>query len=142
MSSSQLFTLGVSAILFAISMLSSPTAQEPRRVEVNTDDVRAVYANFSRVTGTPEEVIVDFGLNTQANGVVKSPVRVDSRVVVNFYTAKRLMTALQLTIERHEKAFGPIEVDVRKRVLKPTSAPANSNPVEEDAAAVVSSAAR
>lgn len=136
MSAPQLFTLGASALLLAFSTLSSPTAQEPRRVQVDSRDVRAVYANFSRVTGTTEEVIVDFGLNTTASGVPKTPIRIDSRIVLNFYTAKRLMTALKLTIERHEKAFGPVEVDVRKRVLKPTSAPAGNDrlPVRRESA--------
>ena len=126
MTSPQLYTLGASALLFVLSTLSSPTAQEPRRVEIDTQQVRAVYANFSRVTGTTEEVIVDYGLNDVASGVPKSPIRIDARVVMNFYTAKRLMTALQMTVERHEKAFGPVEVDVRKRVLKPTAAPSDA----------------
>jgi len=36
--------------------------------------------------------------------------------VVNYYTAKRMLAALQLTIQRHEAAFGTLETDVQKRV--------------------------
>ena len=34
---------------------------------------------------------------------------------MNFYTAKRLLTALGMTIQRHEETFGSIELDVRRR---------------------------
>ena len=34
---------------------------------------------------------------------------------MNFYTAKRLLTALGMTIQRHEQTFGSIELDVRRR---------------------------
>ena len=120
MKRSQAITLGFSALVLSLAAFSGPTAQDTR-VQIDTDDVRAVYANFSRVTGTTEEVIIDFGLNTQPTGVPSQPIKIDSRLVLNFYTAKRLMGVLQLTVDRHEKAFGPIEIDVKKRVLKPTS---------------------
>jgi hypothetical protein len=38
---------------------------------------------------------------------------------MNFYTAKRLLSALAMTIQRHEQNFGNIELDVRKRVTVP-----------------------
>ena len=118
----QALTIAFSAMLLALaSSTSSPVAQEQRaQVRVDASQVHAVYANFSRVTGTTEEVIIDLGLNTLAQGIPTEPIRLDSRVVLNFFTAKRLLGALQLTIERHEKAFGPIQIDVRKRLLKPT----------------------
>jgi hypothetical protein len=34
---------------------------------------------------------------------------------LNFYTSKRLLTALGMTIQRHEQTFGAIELDVRRR---------------------------
>jgi len=78
--------------------------------------VKASYANFCRVTGTPEEVIVDFGLNPQPVGLPSQAIAVTDRIVMNFYSAKRMLLALQATIERHEKAFGVLETDVSKRV--------------------------
>ena len=37
--------------------------QQPVQVQVNDDaNTVATYANFCRVTGSPEELIVDFGL--------------------------------------------------------------------------------
>ena len=89
-----------------------------QRVQVEIDDskVLALYANFCRVTGTPEELIIDFGLNPQPFGVPAHPIPVTQRIITNFYTAKRMLHALQLTIQRHEATFGVLETDVQKRV--------------------------
>jgi len=87
------------------------------QVKVDDSKLIAMYANFCRVTGTPEELIIDFGLNPQPFGVPTEPVVVSQRIVTNFYTAKRLLAALQLTIQRHEAAFGVLETDVQKRVV-------------------------
>jgi hypothetical protein len=93
--------------------------QAQQRAQVNVDSSKAVtsYANFCRVTGTPEELIVDFGLNTQPFGVPTDPITITQRIVTNFFTAKRLLHALQLTLQRHEAAFGVLETDVQKRVV-------------------------
>ena len=37
--------------------------------------------------------------------------------MTNYFTAKRLLHALHLSVQRHEQAFGPLEVDVNKRVV-------------------------
>jgi len=95
-----------------------PAPQQQQRVQVEIDDskVMALYANFCRVTGTPEELIIDFGLNPQPFGVPTSPIPVTQRIITNFYTAKRMLHALTLTLQRHEATFGVLETDVQKRV--------------------------
>lgn len=94
---------------------------QQQRVQV--DDSRALtsYANFCRVTGTPEELIIDFGLNAQPFGMPTEPVNITQRLVTNYYTAKRLLHALHLSVQRHEQAFGVLETDVQKRVVKQPS---------------------
>lgn len=91
-------------------------AQQPVQVQVEDDHAVATYANFCRVTGSPEELIVDFGLNPQPIGVPKDPIQVKQRIIVNFYTAKRLLAALQMSVARHESVFGVLETDINKRV--------------------------
>jgi hypothetical protein len=93
-------------------------ANQPQRIQVEIDDskVTATYANFCRVTGTPEELIIDFGLNPQPFGIPAHPIPVNQRIITNFFTAKRMLHALQLTIQRHEATFGVLETDVQKRV--------------------------
>ena len=91
-------------------------AQQPQPIDADDSQVLASYSNFCRVTGTPEELIVDFGLNTQGAAVPTQPIKLTQRVVMNFYTAKRLLGALQMSIARHEQAFGVLETNVQKRV--------------------------
>jgi hypothetical protein len=88
----------------------------------------ASYANFVQVTGTPEEVILDLGLDRPAIGasgasphkvVVPAGRALDRRIVLSFVTAKRLWRAIQLAVQRHETSFGPLETDVRRRLTKP-----------------------
>ncbi len=97
---------------------ASQKPDQPQRQAVEVDDSQASasYANFCRVTGTPEELIIDFGLNNQPFGTPTAPIKLNQRLVVNFYTAKRLLAALQMSIQRHEQAFGVLETDVRLRV--------------------------
>ncbi len=90
--------------------------QAPVQVQVKDDDANSAYANFCRVTGSPEELIVDFGLNPQPVGVPKDPIHVKQRVIMNFYTAKRLLAALQMSVQRHEAVFGVLETDIQKRL--------------------------
>ena len=100
---------------------SAPAQPQPQqqRVQVEIDDSNALamYANFCRVTGTPEELIIDFGLNPQPFGVPTEPIPVKQRIITNFYTAKRMLHAMQLTVQRHEATFGVLETDVQKRVM-------------------------
>ena len=88
--------------------------------QIKLDDRNAVcsYANFCRVTGSPEEMIIDFGMNGQPVGGADRPVEVKQRVVMNFYTAKRLLHALHVSVQRHEEVFGTLETDVQKRVAQ------------------------
>ena len=94
----------------------SATAQQVQQV-VEPNGLEPLYANFARVSGLPEEMILDFGLNPQAAGGQPLPVKISQRLVVNYYTAKRLWLALGAFLQRHEQAFGEIQIDVNKRVI-------------------------
>ena len=89
--------------------------QDVQGVVVDDSKVVPSYTNFCRVNATPEEVILDFGLNSEpANPGYAIPV--SHRIVCNFYTAKRLLLVLGAALERHEETFGELEIDVGKRV--------------------------
>jgi hypothetical protein len=95
---------------------SQPQAEQPQTVQIDDSKASPLYANFCRVTGTPEEMIIDFGLNPQPYGVPVAPIAVTQRIVTNYYTAKRMWHALSMTLQRHEATFGVLETDVQKRV--------------------------
>jgi len=91
------------------------------QVIVDDGQAHSAYANFARVMQTPEEVIIDFGLNPQPFAPGPQTVKIAHRLIMNYYTAKRLLGALQMTIQRHEAMFGAIELDVRRRANTPRS---------------------
>lgn len=98
---------------------SSELREAAQRTHIETDESKAVaaYANFCRVMGTPEELIIDYGLNPQPVGAPLHPIAISQRIVMNYYTAKRLLAALQMSVQRHEAVFGPLETDVQKRMM-------------------------
>lgn len=93
--------------------------QEKAPKPATVDDSKAVscYANFCRVTGSAEELIIDFGMNAQPVTSPQTSVDIQQRVVMNFYTAKRLLHALHVSVRRHEEVFGELETDIRKRAI-------------------------
>jgi hypothetical protein len=108
------------------SMGDAPAAgaagQQAQQMQVPIDgsDLASSYTNFFRVTGTPEELVLDFGLNTQQmTPTGPDPVKLTHRLVMSFYTAKRLLNALQWAVNRYENNFGVLETDFQKRMRTP-----------------------
>ena len=93
-----------------------PAPGQAPQIQVEESKAITSYANFCRVTGTPEELIIDFALNPQPTGIPTKPIEIDQRIILNFYTAKRLLAALQLSLQRHEATFGVLETDIQKRI--------------------------
>lgn len=85
-------------------------------VAVDESKADAHYVNFCRLSATPEEVLLDFGLNQQPIEPTTLPTVAVHRVIVGWHTAKRLQHVLQETITRFETTFGALETDVQKRV--------------------------
>ena len=97
-------------------MAEQPKSNQSRPITVDETKAISCYANFCRVTGSPEELIIDFGMNAQPMGANDRPIDISQRIVLNFYTAKRLLHALHISVQRHEEVFGNIETDIQKRV--------------------------
>ena len=95
---------------------STPSAQRPADIKFDDSRTTAHYANFCRLSGTPEELLIDFGIKTQSGDAAAHPIVVSQRAVTSWYTAKRLLYVLHQSIERHEAAFGVLETDVQKRI--------------------------
>jgi len=68
------------------------------------------------LTGTPEELVLDFGLNTQMTPVPAEPVKLTHRLVMDYFTAKRLLGVLHMAVQQHEGVYGVLETDIQKRV--------------------------
>jgi hypothetical protein len=108
-----------SKVASALPVTAAPSQNV--RVELSSAGQSTTYSNFFRVTGTFEELVIDFGLHTGA--ILPSgpePVKLTQRMVLSFPTAKRLLAALQVAVSRHEQVFGPIEVDPNKKAKRST----------------------
>ena len=98
------------------------TGQRQIRLRIDERNMRSAYANAFRTNGTAEEVMLDFGLNVINPPAQQKPqdkpeiiFQVNERVILNYYTAKRLAITLSQLIRRHEDQFGELELDVAKR---------------------------
>ena len=97
--------------------------QAGRQVRLRLDErnMTTSYANAFRTNGTAEEVMLDFGLNIGSPaGQSEQPeivFQVNDRIVLNYFSAKRLAVTLSQLIRRHEEQFGELELDVAKRRL-------------------------
>lgn len=97
---------------------AAEAGQVQQTLIVDDSNVSAGYANFCRVSSTPEELILDLGLNPNPYAQGEVTVPVGQRIIMNHFTAKRLLSALSMALQRHEQAFGVLETDVRRRVRR------------------------
>lgn len=95
---------------------TDPAPQQQQQIPTDYSSLSTVYTNFCRVSVTPEELVLDFGLNPQVSPTPTEPVKLTHRVVMNFFTAKRLLLALNNVVVQHENAYGALELDFQKRV--------------------------
>jgi len=96
------------------------TGQRQVRLRIDERNVETCYANAFRTNGSAEEVMMDFGLNSvnPASRQTDTPeiiFQVNQRVIMNYYSAKRLAITLSQLIRRYEQQFGELEMDVAKR---------------------------
>ena len=100
---------------------TAPAGQQaqPQQIQVaiNDAEMASVYVNFFRVTGNPDEVLLDLGMYSQVMAPAgPEPIELTHRLVMNFVTAKKLAEVLRVVVARHEQAFGVIEVDPNRRL--------------------------
>lgn len=89
------------------------------RVRVDERDINSGYANAFRTNATAEEVILDFGLNSLNPSTQDQEPEITfgikQRVIMNYYSAKRLAITLSQLIRNHEEQFGELELQVENR---------------------------
>ena len=105
--------------------LTSPDPQQ-NQTQLRLDDSTASvsYSSMASIRGMAEEIIVDFSQGVRPSSQQNVAVlKIDTRVIMSPWAAKRLAIALGQTIARYEATYGPIETDPRKR-LTPEAAKA------------------
>lgn len=96
------------------------TGHKQIRVHVDESKAQTVYVSGFRPTSTAEEVMLDVGLNlVRPTGNKEHPYdlvfQVSNRLVMSYYSAKRLAITLNQVVRGFEQQFGAIELNAAKR---------------------------
>lgn len=88
--------------------------QQQIQLSINESRMRTSYANTIRTSTTPDEVVLDFGMNMPMPSPDGKPMLVfdvSSRVVLNWRGAKRLAISLSQVIRQFEEQNGEINLN-------------------------------
>jgi hypothetical protein len=96
------------------------TGHKQIRVRIDERNLQTSYVSGFRPTMTAEEVMLDFGLNLiRPTGNKENPVELvfqaSNRLIMSYFSAKRLAVALGQMVRRYEQQFGEIELNAAKR---------------------------
>jgi len=103
------------------------TGAQQVQLRIDEQSMTTHYANAFRTNATAEEVMLDFGINLP-NPAAKPDqpeiiFRISDRVVLNYFSAKRLAITLGQVIRRYEEQFGELELNVANRRKGPSPTP-------------------
>jgi hypothetical protein len=102
--------------------------QQQIQIQLDATNRETVYVNFTKAHLTNDEVYLDVGNFSQmmtGAGAVE-PVALTHRLIMNFYTAKRLSELLRAAVASHEQMFGAVELDPQRRLRQPPQRPAGT----------------
>ncbi len=96
------------------------TGQKQIRVRIDERNLQTSYLSGFRPTVTAEEVILDCGLNlVRPTGNKDNPAELvfqaNNRLIMSYFSAKRLAMVLGQIVRRYEQQFGEIELNAAKR---------------------------
>lgn len=96
--------------------VTSPQGEQQTQLRVDDSQAQTYYSSISRISGSAEEITLDFAQGVRPTDQSNVNVlRVNSRIILSPWAAKRLAMALGQTVQRYEQAYGTLEIDPRKR---------------------------
>jgi hypothetical protein len=82
-------------------------------IRFDDSEVRNAYANVCNVSSSREEVVLVFGLNNAwERDASEVHVKLNSRVILNPFAAKRLALLLHNVVQQYEARFGAMDVGI------------------------------
>jgi hypothetical protein len=82
-------------------------------VRFDDSEVRNAYANVCNVSSSREEVVLVFGLNNAwERDASEVRVKLNSRVILSAFAAKRLSLLLNNVVQQYEARFGAMDVGI------------------------------
>lgn len=108
-----------------IEAISAP-GQDQSQFQLQIDDAATpvAYSTTVRVWGSSEEINLDFAGPIRPAGKNQARLKIDQRMILNPWAAKRLAIALGQAVGRYEQAYGTLELDEKKRRVGGAAAPA------------------
>ena len=98
--------------------------QQRGTLNLRYDKTTTAYANIAVLTSTPEEVILNFGVNiTPPTPQREVNAEISDRIIMSYASAKRLAVTLSNLIKRYEARHGLIDIT--------PAAPTGAGPAEE-----------
>ena len=104
-----------------IDALSAAGDHAQQQMQLSIDDATAAttYSTTVRVWGSAEEINLDFAGALRPTGANTAKLKIEQRIVLNPWAAKRLAIALAQAVGRYEQMYGVLELDLRKRAQTP-----------------------
>jgi len=101
-----------------VETITAAGDQQQNQFQLQIDDSASpvLYSTTVRVWGSSEEINLDFAgpiRPTQSKNIAR--LKIDQRVILNPWAAKRLAVALGQAVARYESTYGTLELDERKR---------------------------
>jgi hypothetical protein len=88
---------------------SAPTAQQPE-IKLDTSELKSSYCNVCSATSTSEEVVMNFGINSNWDlRQAVMDVSLQHRVIMSPAAAKRFHTVLTQLLTEHEARHGKLK---------------------------------
>ncbi len=96
------------------------TGHKQIRVTVDERNLQTSYVSGFRPTMTAEEIMLDFGLNLiRPTGNKEHPFdlvfQANNRLIMSYYSAKRLALSLSQIVRQYEQQFGALELNANRR---------------------------
>jgi hypothetical protein len=97
-----------------LNSVSGPSSPASPKVTWDDSSMRTSYANVVNATSTREEITLLFGANMTWNSAETKSfnVRLNDRIMLSPYAAKRLLLLLSATIKEYETRFGVLAMDL------------------------------
>ena len=102
---------------------AAQVGQKKVRIRIDESNIQTSYVSGFRPTMGPEELMLDFGLNhVRPTGNKEQPVEIvfqsSTRLIMSYFSAKRLAVALSRVVRRYEQEFGEIELNAANRRIR------------------------
>ena len=99
------------------------------QIQLDESETVTNYSSTVRVWGSAEEINLDFAGQLRPAGPTAARLKIDQRMILNPWAAKRLAVALGQAVGRYEATYGTLELDERRRRV--AGAPAPARPMSE-----------